>query len=223
MINVRRQLLKVSGLLGAFVVAATVAVMPENAEAQRATPRPEVPVTELMKPGPLPDLVYGKADAPVTIVEYASMTCSACGRFHAEVLPKLKAKYIDTGKARLVIRPFARDNLDAAAWLLTHCTMGERSYVLAGALFDRQQQWAFTPNPLPELLKIGKQAGFTEQAFNACVQDAKKLGDITAIRDLAFNNFGVDSTPAFFINGKRFPGFTLEQFEKAIDPLLPKS
>lgn len=214
--------LRVAGLASALVMIASLVAAPNLAEAQKATPRPEVPIAELMKPGPIPDLVYGKADAPVTIVEYASMTCSACGRFHSDVLPKLKAKYVDAGKVRLVLRPFARDNLDAAAWILTHCTAGERSYLLASALFERQPQWAFTPNPLPELLKIAKQAGYTEQAFNACIRDTKKLGDIAAVRDNAFTNFGVDSTPAFFINGKRFQGFELPQFEKAIEPLLPK-
>ena len=102
------------GILAAVIVGAG---LPASAQ-KRKDAAPEVPVEELMKPGALPDLVMGKAEAPITIVEYASQTCGHCGNFHTKVLPELKTKYIDTGKVRLVYREFPLDNLSAAASML---------------------------------------------------------------------------------------------------------
>lgn len=208
--------------LGALTTLAASA--PVLAQRKKAA-ADQVPVAELMAPGPLPEFIYGKADATVTIVEYASLTCGGCGFFHTKLLPALKTKYIDTGKARLVLRPFARDNLDAAAWMLAFCAGGERGLLLASILFERQQQWVVGgPNAVAELFKVAKQAGFTQEAFDKCVKDSTALGHIETIRNTASTKWGVESTPTFFINGKRLASQgTVAEFEKAIDPLLPKS
>ena len=185
----------------------------------------EVPVEELMKPGELPDVVLGPAEAKVTVVEYASMTCGHCARFHTTIFPELKKKYIDTGKIRFVMREFPLDNLAAATSMLARCASpertGDKTYALIDTFFAKQSDWAFKDgSPVPRLFEIAKQAGFTQDSFDKCLTDQKLLDQVQAIRNRAAEKFGVNSTPTFFVNGKRLTGPTLADFEKAIDPLL---
>ena len=178
-----------------------------------------------MQAGPLPDVAVGKADAPITIVEYASMTCGHCATFHTKVLPTLKQKYIDAGKVRLILREFPLDNLAAAASMLARCAGPEKTYDVTAKLFAEQESWAFVrTNVVPALFKIAEGSGFTKEAFDKCLKDDKLLENITATRDKANKSFGVSSTPTFFINGKRFEGASdsIEAFEKALEPLLKK-
>jgi protein-disulfide isomerase len=171
-----------------------------------------------MKPGALPDLVLGKADAPCTIVEYASMTCGHCANFHNKVFPTLKDKYITPGTVRFILREFPLDNLAAAASMLARCVGGDRTYSLVEALFTKQEEWAFVrSNPVPELFKFARQAGFTQESFDKCLTDQKLLDDIMKGRETASTKFGVQATPTFFINGKRLKDApSVENFEKAI-------
>ena len=209
-------------VIGTGLAAAAVAIaIAAPAFAQRAPAMASVPVDELMKTFDLPDIVVGKADAPVTIVEYASMTCGHCASFHNIIYPKLKEKYIDTGKARLVFREFPLDNVAAAVSMLARCVGGEGPPAFISEMFKRQQEWAFTQgNPLPRLFEMARQAGFTQATFDACLTDTKLLENIEASRKRATEKFGVNATPSFFINGKRLSGVSLSDFEKAIDPLL---
>jgi len=188
--------------------------------AQRGGPA-SVPVDELMKTSDLPDIVIGNADAPVTIVEYASMTCSHCANFHNSVYPKVKEKYIDTGKAKLVFREYPLDNVATAVSMLARCVAGEGPPAFISEMFKRQQEWAFAPgNPVPRLFEIARQAGFTQASFDKCLTDQKLLEQIEAGRKRATEKFGVNATPTFFVNGKRLAGVGFADFEKAIDPLL---
>jgi protein-disulfide isomerase len=177
-----------------------------------------VSIDELMKPDALGDLVLGKADAPCTIVEYASMTCGHCGTFHNKVFPTLKEKYIATGKVRFIMREFPLDTLAAAASMLARCAGGEKTVPMIDVLFSKQEDWAFVrSNAVPELFKIAKQAGFTQESFDKCLTDQALLDKISQGRERASKQFGVDSTPTFFVNGKKLKdGPTLEAFEKAI-------
>lgn len=212
-------------LVGAVALAATAISVPlSSAEAQRRNAAAaEVPVDELMKVTGLPDLVQGKADAPVTIVEYASLTCGHCANFHNTVFPKIKEKYIDTGKVRFILREFPLDNLAAAAAMLARCAGGDATHAMVSALFKTQEQWAFVRgNPVPELFKLARQAGFTQERFDACLKDSKTLDTMIESRQRASEKFGVNSTPTFFINGKRMQGRSdsIEAFDRAIEPLL---
>jgi protein-disulfide isomerase len=212
-------------LLGAASVAALgIAMGATPVLAQRRSAGPdEVPVDELMKPGPLPDLVLGKADAPVTIVEYASLTCSHCANFHNNVYPALKEKYIDTGKVRFVLREFPLDNLAAGAAMLARCAGGDATQAMIGVLFKTQEKWAFVRgSAVPELFKLAQQAGFTQERFDSCLNDKPTLNLIVSARDKASKDFGVNSTPTFFINGKRLKGRTdtIDTFDQALAPLL---
>jgi protein-disulfide isomerase len=211
----RRTLLELSGGLAALAAVTQVGLaLPALAQRRKAVS--EVPLDELLKPGPLPELVLGSADAPITVVEYASMTCGHCAQFHNNVFPKLKEKYVDTGKVRFILREFPLDDLAAAASMLGRCAGEGKTYPLITALFAKQEEWAFVRNPLPELLKFARQAGFTEESFYKCLRDQKLLDDITAIRARAVDPFGVSATPTFFINGRKFTAApTLEEFDKA--------
>jgi len=171
---------------------------------------------ELLRPGPLPDLVIGKADAPVTIIEYASMTCPHCATFHKTTYPALKEKYIDTGKVRFIFREFPLDELAVAASMLARCVEGERSMALIDVLFASQDKWAVR-NPVPQLQQIGKQAGLTQEAFEKCLADQKLYNDILAMRERGSKEFKVESTPTLFVNGKMMKGgATIEEIEKQI-------
>jgi Protein-disulfide isomerase len=173
-----------------------------------------------MKPGELPELVLGNNDAPVTIVEYASMTCPHCANFHTRVLPELKKKYIDTGKVRLVFREFPLDNLAAAGAMLARCS-GDKAFDMLEILFHKQEEWVVRNDPVSKLFDMAKQAGFTKESFEKCLTDDDLLKKVEAVRTRANEKFGVNSTPTFFINGKRLSGGgSIADFDRALEPLL---
>ncbi|MES1203370.1 MAG: DsbA family protein [Pseudomonadota bacterium] len=181
---------------------------------------------ELMQPGPLEDMVLGKADAPVTVIEYASTTCPHCAHFYATTYPELKKRYIDTGKVRYIYREFILNQLDAAAVMLLRCSDKEKFFPLLDALFQKQSEWV-VQKPIPPLLALAKQAGFTEDSFNACLdtqrnEKSKALMDKLQARNDTAQKFGVNSTPTFFVNGKKLPAgdITIDDMAKEIDPLL---
>ena len=139
----RRVMLVAAGVATAGLLYSLVTSRGSRTEtASKGRRRPKASTADLMKPGPLPDLSIGKADAPVTIVEYASMTCPHCADFHNKVLPVLKQKYIDTGKARLVFREFLLDERGALAAMVARCAGGDRSLPLISVLFSKQEDWA---------------------------------------------------------------------------------
>jgi protein-disulfide isomerase len=203
------------------IAAAALLLAPGLAFAQDKPANSDL-TAELMKPGPIPDIVLGKADAPVTIIEYASMTCSHCAHFANAVLPKLKEKYIDTGKVRLIMREFPLDNLAAAASMLIRCAPADKQHELMAAFFAKQDDWAFVQgNPVPALFKIAEGHGFTKENFDKCLTDQKLLEGITSNRDRANKDFGVRATPSFFINGKKLDrSDQIDYFDKALEPLL---
>ncbi|MBB4197784.1 disulfide bond formation protein DsbA [Rhodoblastus sphagnicola] len=165
----------------------------------------KIPLDQLMAEQALPDLWIGDPKAPVTIVEYASMTCSHCAAFTTETLPKLKANYIDKGKARYVLREFPLDPLAAAAAMLARCS-GDKREAVVELLFQTQRGWAFGNNPLDALTTTLKQTGMSQSAFEACLNDEAMFKKIDAMRRVAETKFGVTATPTFYINGDRRPG-----------------
>ena len=187
-----------------------------------AAPEPagKVDVAKLMEAGPLPEKVLGKDDAPITIVEYASMTCPHCAHFHETTLPELKKKYIDTGKARLVFREFPFDPRAEAGFMLARCS-NDNYFNMVDVLFKQQESWAAASDAKDALLQLSKLAGFSQQTFEACLTDQKLLDDVRAVRQRGADDFGVDSTPTFFINGNRYPGaLTIEKMSAIIDGML---
>ncbi len=168
----------------------------------------------------MPDQILGKDDAPVTVIEYASMTCGHCATFHNNTYPEFKKRYVDTGKVRYILREFPLDPLAAGAFMLARCAGKDKYFPLVETLFQQQRTWA-VQKPLEPLFAIARQAGFTQQTFDACLQDQKMLDGIEWVRARGAEKFKVNSTPTFFINGKIFKGaLSIDDMAKAIDPLL---
>jgi len=170
---------------------------------------------------PLPPKELGKADAPVTVVEYASMTCSHCAEFHEKTFPELKAKYIDTGKVRFVFREFPFDPVATAAFMLARCMPDDKYFPMVSALFETQQTWAYSKEPAAGLLSVVRQAGMSQADFEKCLSDKDLAQKVQASARYANANLGVNATPTFFINGKKMSGAaSLAEFDKELEPLL---
>ena len=199
---------------GLLVSTALSGVLAGPALAQ--TPSP----AELAEAGPLGEQVLGADDAPVTIIEYASMTCSHCADFHGKTYPTLKSKYIDTGKVRYILREFPLDPIAAGAFMLARCAGKDKYFPLVEVFFSQQSTWAVR-QPIPPMLAIAKQAGFTEDSFKECLANQQVLDGIEWVRRRGQEKFGVNSTPTFFVNGKVVRGtMTVEELEKHIEPYL---
>ena len=180
-----------------------------------------VDVAKLMEPSPLGEKSLGKEDAPVTIVEYASMTCGHCANFHKNTLPEIKKQYIETGKVRMIFREFPLDPVSAAGFMLARCAPDEKYFDVMDALFADQRAWAFTNDPYNSMLNFSKQLGFTQESFEACLTNQSLLDGVNAVRDKGGNEFKVDSTPTFFINGEKVSGaLSFEEMSKIIDKNL---
>ena len=183
-------------------------------------PQDTVPVADLMARQALPDNAIGDPDAPVTIVEYASMTCSHCAHFHETTYPTLKSKYIDTGKVRFVLREFPLNNVDLAAYMLARCSGEDKRYPVVDLLFAQQKAW-MNDKPVASLSGLLRQTGLSQEKFEACLKDSALYDKMTKARDIATEKFAVNSTPTFFINGQRQVGaLSMAEMEKVILPFL---
>lgn len=188
--------------------------LPIEANAQSAT------VAKLMEPGPLPEKSFGPTSATVTVIEYASVTCHHCMNFHINTWPKLKEKYVDTGKIRFIMREFPLDTLAAAGFMLARCSGDDKWYPVLDMLYKTQETWAHSQQPAEALETTMRQTGMSKQQFETCLNDQKLLDSLNTIRKRAAE-LGVDSTPTFFVNGAKHTGaLTLEQFDKVLEPLL---
>ncbi len=180
-----------------------------------------VPVNELMAAEALPDIALGSSDAPVTIVEYASMTCSHCAAFYATTFPELKSKYIDTGKVRFILREFPLDPLAAAGFMVARCAGDDKRNAIVELLFAQQKNWVFTDKPVEALANLIKQTGMSQTSFEACLKNQDLYNKIAKVHDQAAEKFGVNATPTFFINGKKQNGeMNSDALAKLIDPML---
>lgn len=179
--------------------------------------------SDVAKPQSLPDMALGPATSPVTITEYASMTCGHCANFNETVFPKIKSEYIDSGKIRYVFREFPLDIKAAAGSMLARCIAKDdagKYFAVIDMLFKQQTDWV-TKNTTETLTRIGKQAGLSQQGVEACLKDQALLDKIAADQKFANEVLKVNSTPTFFINGEMIKGETsFEEFDKRIKSLL---
>ena len=179
--------------------------------------------SDVAKPVSLPDMALGPANAPVTITEYASMTCPHCAAFNENVFPKIKSEYIDSGKVRYVFREFPLDIKAAAGSMLARCIAKDdagKYFAVIDLLFKQQNEWV-TKNTTETLARIGKQAGLSQQAVEDCLKDQALLDKIAADQKFANEVLKVSSTPTFFINGEMIRGETsFVEFDKRIKSLL---
>lgn len=204
------------GLPGLMLAAGAPARAQTDTEADGG-----VPLSDLMAEPPLPDVWQGSASAAVTIIEYASMTCTHCAAFHAETWPTLKSKYVDAGKVRFVLREFPLDPLATAGFMLARSVGPEKRNAIVDLLFDQQKNWAFGDKPLDALAATVRQAGISQAAFEACLKDSQLYAKVNQERDFAADKLKVNATPTFFVNGQRKAGeLTVLQLDRMLSPLL---
>ncbi|MEG9883900.1 MAG: DsbA family protein [Hyphomicrobiales bacterium] len=192
---------------------------------QTAIAAESVDMAELSRAGGLNDMIMGSKNAPVTMIEYASLICHRCAEFDTEILPGLKRKYITTGRMRLIFREFAFDDLALAGFMIARCAPEDKYFPLIDTMFKRQQVWlAATADPRTELFKIARLSGMTKQSFNACLKNETLAREINKVYTHAEKKLGIEGVPTFFINGQVLVGNQpLERFESVINTALAKA
>ncbi|MGE0847024.1 MAG: DsbA family protein [Flavobacteriaceae bacterium] len=175
---------------------------------------------ELSVAGPLGDKSLGDENAPVRIIEYASMTCTHCAHFHETTYPAFKKDFIDTGKVHFTLREFPLDGRALAAFMLARSAPGDRFFEMVDLLFDQQQQWAFVPREQGStaLFNVVKQAGFTQESFVETLKNQELADAVKWVGQRASERFGVHSTPTFFINEDMVAGaLEIDDLSKRIE------
>ena len=167
------------------------------------------------------DFILGMDTAPITVIEYASLTCPHCAQFHQNALPTIKKNFIETGKIRYVYRDFPLDQLALSGSMIAQCGGRDRYFAFIDALFAQQSNWARDPKPFAALSRIARLGGLSQAKFDECIKD-KDIADAILKKRLDGDKiFGINSTPTIIINGKRFSGgLSIEQFKAVIAPLL---
>ena len=194
----------------------TVAALPPPT---KPTPSIEAPISA---PGGLAgERIMGMSDAPVTIIEYSSLTCSHCADFHKDTLPRIKETYVDTGKVRLVFRDFPFEQRGTTAAMVARCVPPERFFGFLDVLFRTQDKWANDPRFTDALLRYARLGGLSEEAFKACLGNQELLDGILARQKEAEAKYEINSTPSFVINGTMVNGaLPFEKFKTVIDSKL---
>ena len=166
------------------------------------------------------DRVLGEAEAPVTIIEYASTTCGHCATFHRDILPTVKSDWIETGRARLVMRHFVLNQLDLRASMVARCMEGPRYFGFVDSLFRSQADWAINDGEkaLEILQRLASAAGMDGERFQSCITDEAEanvlLGKMAAAREA----YDISSTPTFLINGQKIAGvLPVEDFVRELE------
>jgi len=222
-------------LLGGVAVTALCLSLPLGISDAFAQALPEsqgdVDMAAALKPGTLPEMALGEENAKVTVIEYMSMTCPHCAHFHNTTFETIKKNYIDTGKVRFIIREFPFDPVATAAFMLARCNPQKPAelatpaqyYPMVSMLFKQQRAWAAPADKdvRGALLQSVKLAGYSQQSFEACLTNQKLLDDINTVVKRGNEEFGVNSTPTFLINGKKYSGdMTVDSMSKLFDSLL---
>lgn len=175
---------------------------------------------ELMKPGPLPENTLGRADAKVTIIEYASHTCPYCRAFHAKTFPKLKRAYIDTGKVYFILREFPIGRSSGTASIVNKCAPKGKYFKLFHQFMARQGEWVSQEVRIDRIFKVGRSVGLSDAQMNACINDKKLVAGLRTVKERG-REFGVFGTPTFFVNGENMRGIvSFADLKAKIDPLL---
>ncbi|WP_118133269.1 DsbA family protein [Oceanicella sp. SM1341] len=171
----------------------------------------------------LMEMTMGSADAPVEMIEYASLTCPHCAHFHEEVLPQLKADYIDTGKVRLVFREVYFDRFGLWATMVARCGGPLRYFGIVGEMYRTQREWTQGADDAAiaaNLRKIGKVSGLTDEEMNACLGDQDFANALVERYRQQASDDGIDATPTFIIDGEKVSNRSYEEFRKILDDKL---
>ena len=169
------------------------------------------------------DRILGNPDAPITIVEYASLTCPHCAHFTNEVLPELKKRWVDTGKAKLILRDYPLDEPALRAAMIARCAPPDRYYAFVDTFFGSQEKWVTARDYRDALARLVKLGGMSREEFDNCLKNTTLENKIVEGRLIASKELDVNSTPTFFINGTKFTGApTVEEFDKALSGVAAK-
>ena len=205
-----------------FGVLSAILVSPGPAQA--AAPHPLLADAQTVLALSKDDRILGNPDAPITIIEYASLTCPHCAHFTNEVLPELKKKWIDTGKAKLVLRDYPLDEPALRAAMIARCAPPDRYYAYIDTFFGAQEKWVTARDYHDALARLVKLGGMSREEFDNCLKNTALENKIVEGRLVASKELDVNSTPTFFINGTKFTGApTVEEFDKALSGLAAKS
>ncbi|MEX2297456.1 MAG: DsbA family protein [Dongiaceae bacterium] len=170
------------------------------------------------------DHVLGNPDAPITIIEFASLTCPHCAAFHNDILPQIKTNYIDEGLAKLVYRNFPLDQLALYAGMMVECAPADQYFNLLGVLFRTQEQWGTSAEPVKALEQIGRTAGLSADQITACTNDEAAVERLLTRAQEGQDKYEVQSTPSFIINGQIVTGaLPYEEFDEILRNMVPKS
>jgi len=169
----------------------------------------------------LQELSIGDDKAPVTIIEYSSMTCSHCADFHTNTYPTLKKNHIEKGEVRFIFREFPLDKLSMATSMLARCVDSSISLAFIDILFQNRNKW-YSDNALAELKNLSKQAGLSSEDFDQCLNDQELLDQLILQKENAIKEFQINSTPSFIINGNVISGnkpysYFKSEIEKILD------
>ena len=202
----RNILIVASGVVAVAAIAAGVwfGTRPSSPAAAPQAAAQTADKTTLLQVQPN-DHVLGDPKAPITLIEYASLTCPHCAHFSVAVLPELKKKWIDTGKVKLIYRDFPLDQTALKAAQLAECAGKDKYFGVIDMIFETQPKWATASDPMAELGKSLRIAGMGENEVKACLaNDAVANGVVADYR--GGETLGVNSTPTLFINGTEFKG-----------------
>jgi protein-disulfide isomerase len=171
----------------------------------------------------LPDIVMGQADAPVTVIEYASYTCPHCADFHDAVFDKLKADYVDSGKVRFIHREVYFDKFGLWAGMIASCGGAPKYYAISGMLYESQRDWigdGQEPTIAANLRKVGLKAGLSQDQVNACLNDQDMARKMVATYQKNAAADKIDSTPTLVINGKKHSNMSYADLKQILDAEL---
>lgn len=173
---------------------------------------------KLAEPGPLGEIAFGRADAPVTVIEYASLTCPYCRQFHLTTYPRFKRDYIDTGKVRYVIREFPIGRTAGTAAIVTRCAPEKQYMTFFGSFLTQQAAWTSQEVRPDAIYKVIASTGMTRETFDKCLANQKIEEGLKLVKEQG-RALGVVGTPTFFVNGKKASGaLTFEQIKAMIEP-----
>jgi protein-disulfide isomerase len=179
------------------------------------------PAAELMQAGPLGERALGNPNAPVTVIEYASLTCPHCAHFQRDVFPRVKKEYIDTGKIRFIVREFPIGHTSGAAAIINRCAPPNKYFSLFNAFLLRQPEWVSQEVRPDAIYAVAKSSGMTRQEFDNCLANQTIIDGLTEVKQRG-RKFGVIGTPTFFANGRKAQGtITFEEFKALVEPASP--
>lgn len=191
---------------------------PVSAGARQVIENPTM--ADVMQTGTLPDMAFGRADAPVTIVQYASLTCPICRKFHKEVFPQFKRAYVDTGKVRYILREFPIGKTSGAATIALRCAKPEKYLELYGKYLEQQPAWVSQEVRLDPIFKVASQVGMTRQQFDACRENQSMIAGLEWVKDRG-RTLGVIGTPNFFVNETLVKGtLSMEKIREMVEPAI---